>query len=80
MKKYIRVIRDEDLMDRASIGTLDGSRKWQNNIASCTATREYVSYHMDICGHIRPNYSGERRVADPLSELMRQTERGDVQT
>ena len=64
MKEYIRIIRDKDFMDRASIGIVDRSRKWQNNIASCTAIREYVGYHMDICDHIRSHYSGYRRVAD----------------
>jgi hypothetical protein len=69
MKEYIRIIRDEDLMDRASISTVDGSRKWQNNIASCTATREYISYYKDICGHIRSHYTGYRRVADILFRI-----------
>ena len=69
MKKYIRITRDEDIMDRASISTVDGSRKWQNNVASRTATREHDSYHMDICGYIRSHYSGHRRVPDLLFRI-----------
>jgi hypothetical protein len=37
MKVYIRILRNEDLVHQAPIDTADGSRKWQNNIASCTA-------------------------------------------
>ena len=39
MKVYIRILRDEDLADRPPIDplSLDKSRNWQRNTASCTA-------------------------------------------
>jgi hypothetical protein len=48
MKEYIRILRDEDLVDQAPIDTVNGSRKWQNNIASCTALPVSVSVTTNV--------------------------------
>jgi hypothetical protein len=80
MNEYICIIGDEDLVDRASISTADRSREWQNNIASCTATREYVSYYRifaDTYVLITPVTGGYLTY---FSELMRQSEKGYAQT
>jgi hypothetical protein len=37
MKEYIGFLGNEDLVGQFPIDTLDGGRKGQNNIASCTA-------------------------------------------
>jgi hypothetical protein len=83
MKENIRIFGDEDLVDQAPIGALDGSRKWQKNIASCTALprEQMVATTRIACSDIRSHYSGNRGITGPLIEnSSRKLRRGDSQT
>ena len=45
MEKYVRILRDENLMDFVSIDVVDGDRKRKNDIGSRSAMRKYCSHN-----------------------------------
>ena len=64
MKEYIRILGDEDLVDQPSVDTLNRSRKWQDDVATCTALPvRYVFYRKDMYNHIRSHHSDSGWIA-----------------
>jgi hypothetical protein len=68
MEKYVRIIRDEDLVDLAPVDIVDGGRKRKNNITPGTARRKFESVNYSRC-HVRSHYSHGRRISELILRI-----------
>ena len=76
MKEYVRILRNENLMDLASIDVMDGRRKRKHDIASRTSGHKYASHSVEIRPYVRSHHSNRRWVTELPLRIHRAGEEG----
>jgi len=76
MEEYVRILRNGNLIDLASIDVMDGRRKRKNDIALCTARCKYGCHNRETRCHVRSHYSSHRRVTKLPLRIRQDHEKG----